>query len=370
MILPFKIAKRDDVPKNKAALILILSIVLALVLSGVVLLFFGLNPIKVFGTIVTGSLGSAMRIQQTLIKAIPLTIASLGILVAFKMKFWNIGGEGQIMMGAFAASWVALNNGDLPSPILLPLMAVAAIVGGGVWALIPALFKARMGTNETIFTLMMNYIAIKFVTYLQYGPWKDPAAKGFPKIPAFSGNAVLPNVFGLHAGWIIMIILVAAVFLFMNYTKKGYEITVVGESLDTARYAGMNVSAIILVAMSISGGLLGLVGMVQASAIEHTLTWGLSSGYGFTAIITTWLARLNAITTLFVCLAFAMLLQGADYIQLALNVPSSVAGIVEGIILFFVLGSDFFLRYRVQWIGLARARAEADGLPMRGGAAE
>ncbi|MDR3364153.1 MAG: ABC transporter permease [Clostridiales Family XIII bacterium] len=355
MISPVKVTKRDDVPKKQVALILTVSIVLALVFSGIVLLFFDLNPFTVFGTIVTGALGSPMRIEQTLIKAIPLTIASLGILVAFKMKFWNIGGEGQIMMGALCASYVALNHGDLPQPLLLVLMAAASIAGGGVWALIPAAFKAKMGTNETIFTLMMNYIIIKFVMYLQYGPWKDPASKGFPKIPMFSENALLPNVLGLHAGWIIMIVLVAAVYFFINYTKKGYEITVVGESLETARYAGMNIPAIIMTAMFVSGGLLGLVGFVQASALEKTLTWGLSSNYGFTAIITAWLARLNAITTLFVCLAFALLLQGASYIQLSMNVSSAIADVVQGVILFFVLGSDFFLRYRVKWVGLKNA---------------
>ncbi|MDR1815396.1 MAG: ABC transporter permease [Clostridiales Family XIII bacterium] len=360
MILPVRITKRDDVPRRQAAVILVVSIVLALVFSGVVMLLFGLNPIEVYGTIVQGAFGSAMRLEQTMIKAVPLTIASLGILVAFKMKFWNIGGEGQIMMGALAASWVALNHPGLPQPLLLLWMGAASVVAGGVWALIPAAFKAKMGTNETIFTLMMNYIAIKFVMYLQYGPWKDPESKGFPRIPKFSDAAILPDVGGMHAGWVLMLILVAAVFLFMNYTKKGYEIAVVGESLETARYAGMNIPVIIMIAMFISGGLCGLVGMVQASAIEKTLTWGLSSGYGFTAIITTWLARLNAVTTLFVCLAFAVLLQGADYIQLALHVPSSVAQVVQGIILFFVLGSDFFLRYRVKWIGLARARAEAE----------
>ena len=355
MISPIKITKRDNVPRRQTALILIMSIVLALVFSGIVLLFFNLNPLEVFGTIVTGSLGSPMRIEQTLIKAIPLTIASLGILVAFKMKFWNIGGEGQIMMGALCASYVALNYGHLPPSVLLPLMAAASIAGGGIWALIPAIFKAKMGTNETIFTLMMNYIIIKIVMYLQYGPWKDPSSKGFPKIPTFSENAVLPDVLGLHAGWILMIVLTIAVFMFMGYTKKGYEITVVGESLETARYAGMNIPAIIMVAMFISGGLLGLVGFVQASAIEKTLTWGLSSNYGFTAIITCWLARLNAITTLFVCLAFALLLQGASYIQLSMNVSSSIADVVQGVILFFVLGSDFFLRYKVKWVGLKNA---------------
>jgi len=355
MILPVKITKRDDVPKKQAALIIVLSICLALVFSGVVLLFFKLNPFEVFGTIVEGALGSQMRIGQTIVKAIPLTIASLGILVAFKMKFWNIGGEGQIMMGALCASYVALNYGDLPRPLLLFLMAFAAIVGGGVWALIPAVFKAKMGTNEVIFTLMMNYIIIKYVMYLQYGPWKDPAAQGFPRIPTFSENAVLPNALGVHAGWVLMLVLVAFVYFFINHTKKGYEITVVGQSMETARYAGMNIPVIIMVAMFISGGLLGLVGFVQASAIEKTLTWGLSAGYGFTAIITTWLARLNAITTLFVCFAFAMLMQGAAYIQLSMNVPSSVADIVQGVILFFVLGSDFFMRYRVKWVGLKNA---------------
>ena len=355
MISPVKLTRRDDVPRRQAALIFTVSILLALVFSGVVLLFFKLNPFTVFGTIVTGALGSPMRIEQTLIKAIPLTIASLGILVAFKMKFWNIGGEGQIMMGALCASYVALNHGDLPKPLLLFLMAVASIVGGGVWALIPAAFKAKMGTNEVIFTLMMNYLIIKYVMYLQYGPWRDPGAQGFPRIPNFSANALMPSVFGLHAGWILMLVLVAAVYFFMNYTKKGYEITVVGESIETARYAGMNIPVIIMVAMFISGGLLGLVGFVQATAIEKTLTWGLSSGYGFTAIITTWLARLNAVTTLFVCLAFALLMQGASYIQLSMNVPSSVADIVQGVILFFVLGSDFFLRYRVKWVGLKNA---------------
>lgn len=359
MILPFNVKKRDNIPKRRIALILTVSIILALVCSGLVLLFFGLNPFQIFGTIIVGSLGSEMRIQQTIIKAVPLTIASLGILVAFKMKFWNIGGEGQIMAGALGAAWVALNYGTLPQPLLLLLMAIASIICGSVWALIPAFFKAKMGTNETIFTLMMNYIMIKFVMYLQYGPWKDPASQGFPKIPRFSDNALLPSVGGVHIGWIVAIILVAAVFWFMNYTKKGYEIAVVGESVNTARYAGMNIPVIIMIAMSISGGLCGLVGMIQISGIERTLTWGVSANFGFTAIITSWLARLNAITTLFVCIVFAILLQGADFIQVAMDVPAAVAGLVQGIILFFVLGSDFFLRYSLNWTGLASARENA-----------
>ncbi|MDR2156701.1 MAG: ABC transporter permease [Clostridiales Family XIII bacterium] len=353
--------KRDDIPKKRAAVIRISSVLLSLLFAGVVLLFFDLNPFVVFGTIIEGSVGSAARIQQTIVKAVPLTVASLGVLVAFKMKFWNIGGEGQIVMGALAASFVALNFGDVPRPILLPLMAIAAVAGGGVWALIPAAFKAKMGTNEVIFTLMMNYIAIKFVTYLQYGPWRDPASKGFPKIPNFSDNGLLPSLFGIHIGWIFALILVVLVYLFINYTKKGYEIAVVGASIDTAKYAGINIPSVIMIAMFVSGGLCGLVGMIQASAIEKTLVYGISANYGFTAIITTWLARLNAVAVLFVCVAFAMLLQGAAFIQLAMNVPAAVAGVVQGVLLFFVLGSEFFLRYRIRFTGRGSLAAKARG---------
>lgn len=347
MINPIKITKKPEVSAQRALAIRILTVLLSLVFAGIVLLFFGLNPIHVFAAIIEGSLGTVMRIEQTAIKAVPLIITSLGILVAFKMKFWNIGGNGQIVIGALAASWIALNFSDMSKPALLIIMAVASILAGGLWALIPAIFKAKMGTNETIFTLMMNYIAIKFVTYLQYGPWRDPGSAGFPKIPSFSENAILPSVFGVHIGWIIALVCVVFVYFFMNHTKKGYEIAVVGESIETARYAGMNISSIIMIAMFISGGLCGLVGMIQASAIEKTLVFGISAGYGFTAIITAWLARLNAIATLFVCIAFAILIQGAAYIQLSMGVPAAVADIVQGVILFFVLGSEFFMQYKV-----------------------
>ena len=342
-----RIAKRDDIPKSREWAIRGGAIILSLVFAGLILLIFHLNPIEIFKTIIEGSIGSEMRIKQTIIKAVPLIITSLGILVAFKMKFWNIGGEGQIMMGAFAASYVALFFPEMPKPLALLVMALAAILVGGLWAFIPAIFKAKMGTNETIFTLMMNYVAIKFVTYLQYQAWMDPTAKGFPKIEPFPEWALMPKMFGLHVGWIIAIFCVVIVYVFMKYTKKGYEITVVGESIETARYAGMNINRIIVTAMLVSGGLCGLAGMIQVSAVEKTLAVGISGGYGFTAIITAWLARLNAIAVLFVCIVFAMLIQGGAYIQVSLNVSSAVSNVVQGTILLFVLGSEFFLQYRL-----------------------
>jgi ABC-type uncharacterized transport system, permease component len=343
-----KISKKAEMPKKQEAVIRTIAILLSILCAGLVIMILGFNPVTVFSQIILGALGTEMRIQQTVIKAVPLLITSLGILVAFKMKFWNIGGEGQIMMGAFGASLVALNvPATWPAPLTLFVMAACAMLCGGFWAFIPAFFKGRFGTNETIFTLMMNYIAIKWVTYLQYGPWKDPGSQGFPKIATFEDNAILPKLFGVHIGWIIALILVVLVYIFINHTKKGFEITVVGESVETARYAGMNINSIIIISMLISGGLCGLTGMIQASAIERTLTSSLSGGYGFTAIITTWLGRLSPPIILFVCLAFAILLQGGAYLQISMAVPSSVAYMIQGIILFFVLGSEFFLQYKI-----------------------
>ena len=344
-----QISKRPELPKVRSTLIQIAAIFLSLVFAGVVIYAMGYQPLKVFSNILTGALGSEMRVQQTIIKSIPLIIVSMGILVAFKMKFWNIGGEGQIVMGAFGASLVALNcPATWPMPVMIGMMMLVAIICGGIWAFIPAFFKARFGTNETIFTLMMNYIAIKFVTYLQFGPWKDPNSGGFPKIPAFPSNGVLPKLFGIHCGWLIALVIVVLVYFFISHTKKGYEITVVGESIETARYAGMNIQSIIIVAMVVSGGLCGLAGMIQASAVEKTLIYNISAGYGFTAIITAWLGKLSAPIVTIVCIFFAILLQGGSYIQISMSVPAAVADMIQGIILFFVLGSEFFLQYRVR----------------------
>lgn len=352
-----RITKRDDLPKKKEIVIRILAILLSIVFAGIILIMFGLNPVEIFKSIIEGAVGTPTRIRQTILTAVPLTIASLGIIVAFKMKFWNIGAEGQITMGALGATMVALFVPDtIPTPIKLALMVIASMIFGGIWAFIPAIFKAKMGTNETIFTLMLNYIAIKFVTYLQYGPWKDPNSGGFPRIAYYPENALLPSLFGIHIGWMLALVCVAFVYLFINHTKKGYEISVVGESLETARYAGMNISRIIVTAMLISGGLCGMVGMIQASGIEKTLVAAIANNYGFTAIITAWLSRLDAVACLFVCIAFAMLTQGGAYIQIALGVPSAVASVVQGTVLFFVLGSEFFLQYKV---GLGQRAAQA-----------
>jgi simple sugar transport system permease protein len=347
MNMQFRVVKKPEVTQKQYTAILLFAIVLALISSGLFIMILGLSPFQVYLAMVKGAFGTSYRMEQTIVGAIPLIITSLGIAIAFKMKFWNIGAEGQIMMGAFFASYLALNYGDLPRPLLLVAMMGAGFLGGGIWGLIPGFFKARWGTNETIVTLMMNYIAIKWITYLQYGPWKDPKSMGFPKIANFGENAILPKFLGVHFGWVIALVLVIIMYIFMHYSKKGFEIAVLGESTNTARYAGINIFKTILLAMFLSGGICGLVGMIQASAVSNTLSVEVSGGVGYTAIITAWLAALKAPWIILVSVLFAALVQGSSFVQSALGISAASASLIQAMILFFVLGSDFFTKYRV-----------------------
>lgn len=342
------ITKRTECSKLEASLIRLSAILLALLTASLFLMIMKYNPIEIYASMMDGAFGSDYRIKETIIKAIPLVITSLGIGIAFKMKFWNIGAEGQIIMGAFGASYFALFHSYLPKFILLPVMMVAAMIAGGIWGFIPAYFKARFNTNETIFTLMMNYIALGWITYLQYGPWKDPKSFGFPKIANFEDSAILPKLFGIHIGWLIALILVIAMYLFMNYTKRGYEITVIGESENTARYAGISVGRLLKWTLFISGAICGLTGMIQASGVSNTLSVDITGGVGFTAIIIAWLSALKAPFMVVVSILFSALIEGGNFIQTAFQIPQAAAEILQGMILFFVLGSEFFIQYRIK----------------------
>jgi simple sugar transport system permease protein len=362
-----RVIKAKECSKNKKMVIQSLAILTALLITGVFILTIGHNPINVYVSMMEGAFGSAYRLQETIVKAIPLLITALGIAVAFKMKFWNIGAEGQIIMGAFGASYIALNFSDLSKPVVLLLMAASAVVCGGIWGLIPGYLKAKWGTNESIVTLMMNYIALKWIVYLQYGPWKDKASLGFPKVANFADSAVLPKVFGVHIGWIIALLLVIIIHVFINYTKKGYEIVVLGESENTARYAGMDIKKVILLATCMSGGIAGLSGMIQASAVSNTLNMQVAGGTGYTAIIVAWLSGLSAPWMVVVALLFAALVQGGSYIQTAFQIPQSAADIIQALILFCVLGSQFFVNYKVTAELRKTSRSEAVGSNQEGG---
>mgnify|MGYP002552507552 CR=1 FL=1 len=342
----FQISKRDTLPLGKALLIRGGILLLALVFCGLITtLLTGQNPISVYGTILSGAFGSSRRIGVTARNVAILLGISLAVTPAFKMRFWNIGAEGQIIMGAIFATYFGVFHGDWPKAVLLPVMFLAGIVGGGLWGAIPAFFKTRFGTNETLLTLMLNYIALYLIMFLREGPWRDPSNMAFPQIATIGENARLGEVFGVHAGWIVALVLVVLVFVYMKYTKHGYEISVVGESQNTARYAGMNVSKIVLRTMFISGAICGLAGMVQVSGNTYNLSDGIAGGVGFTAIIVAWLARLNPFVIVVITALFSILEKGSSVMQSAFGLSSAVSDILQGIILFVVLAVDFFTRY-------------------------
>ncbi len=341
-----RVVKKSELSTGKTIGLTLMALLLAIVAGGLFILAIGQNPFKVYGAIVKGAWRSKLAIRGTIKIAIPLLIASLGITPAFQMKFWNIGAEGQIIMGGIFASYFALFFDHLPHGLLLLIMFIAGMVGGGLWGLIPAYFKTKFGTNETLFTLMLNYIALYTIKFLTEGPWRDPESSGFPKIASFTENARLDQIFGIHAGWLIGLILVIVVFIYIRFTKHGYEISVVGESVNTARYAGMNVKKIVMRTMFISGAICGIAGMTQVSGAAYTLGEGIAGGVGFTAITVAWLSKLNPLVILIVTVLFSMLEKGCSVMQSTFGLSAAASGVLQGIILFFVLAFDFFTRYR------------------------
>ncbi len=345
-----RLAKRTSMSPAKAWAIRIASIVVALLLGSIAIAVTGNNPFTAYATMISGSLGSKVYLRQTVKIAVPLLGCALAIAPCFKMRFWNIGAEGQITAGALAATFFARYLSDkLPALPLLLIMGVAAAIGGGLWALIPAFFKAKWITNETLFTLMMNYIIIGIVAWLQIGPWEGRQGR----MAQFSANACLPKVLGVHCGWIIVLVLVVFMHIYMRYTKQGYEISVIGDSMNTARYAGMNVGYIMMRTMFISGAISGIVGFLIASGANNTLSSDVANGVGFTSITVAWLSQLNAFAMIVISMMLAVLTKGADTLQTRLNIPASSSDIIIGLLLFCMLGCEFFINYRMIFRGHA-----------------
>ena len=341
-----RLAKREDMKKSRIWLIRLAAFAVAILIGMIIFAIAGANPIKAYGTMIASSLGKKSGVRQVIKNAVPLLGVGLALAPCFRMRYWNIGGEGQITMGAMAASYFALFwYQKMPSGVLLLVMAVAAMAFGALWALIPAVFKARWGTNETLFTLMMNYIAIGIVAWLQGGPWEGKP--GSQIIPMFDAKAVLPKVMGVHCGWILVLLLVGCMFIYMNYTKHGYEIAVLGESENTARYAGMNVGKVTVRTAMLSGAICGLVGYMVASGVNQTLYADVAGGVGFTAITVCWLSQLNPFAMIVISLLLAVLSKGASGLQTALSIPASISDIITGVILLCMLGCEFFINYKL-----------------------
>ncbi|MEA3313149.1 MAG: ABC transporter permease [Caldisericota bacterium] len=347
--------KRENVPTKLKVAIPLISVFLGLVAGGIAILFTRTNPLIVYQALIKGAFSSIYTFSETLVVAIPLILISAGLIVAFKMNFWNIGAYGQYIIGAIFGSFFALTMpATMSRPLLLTIMCLASILGGALWGLIPATLKALWEVNEVISTLLLNYIALYILKYLMYGPWRNPASHGFPLSKPFALNAQLPRLLvhtRVHLGLIFGIIAVIIVYILITKTKFGYEIRVVGENKRAARYGGINITKNIFIAMAISGGLAGLAGLAQLSGVIHMLQIEINPGYGYTAIIVAWLASLNPIIAMFVSVIFGGLEAGGYQIQMAIRVPFGIVGTIESAVLFFLLGGEILKRYRIRLRG-------------------
>ncbi|MGL4648053.1 MAG: ABC transporter permease [Caldilineaceae bacterium] len=327
---------------------------MAALVGAVLLSLAGANPWFVYRQMFSLAFGSAYGWSDVTIKAVPLILAGLGVSIAFRMKLWNVGAEGQLLMGAFAATAVALHmlTPETNIWVMLTTMAVAGFIGGAIWGIIPGLLKAYLNVNEIITTLMLTYVATLWNNYWVYGPWSE---RGFGLTPTFPKNAWLPRFtdFGeqipalrgltAHFGIFIAVTIAVVLWIFLRSSKWGFEVTVIGDNSRAARYAGMNLVRNIVLVMALSGGLAGLAGMTEVAGVVHRLQERFSPGYGFTAIIIAWLAKLNPIAIIPVAYLFGGLLVGGDAIQ-----PAGIADMLQGVLLFVVVGGELVLQYRVR----------------------
>lgn len=354
-----RIVRRPTIPPKQAWMIRGIAVIAALLTGALLIAALGHNPFRVYIEMVNGALDTKAARIDTVKIAVPLLVAALSVSLSFKMRFWNIGCEGQILIGAIAASYFALFCYDtMPSWLLLIVMSTVAALAGAIWGSIPAIFKAKWNTNETLFTLMLNYVALGIEKYLQNGPWRK-SGSGFPKIDMFDAAARLPKVFGIHIGWIFAILLVIIVTIYLTHSKHGYETNVVGQSPNTAKYSGMSVSKVLIRTMIFAGALAGFVGFMQVAGADYTLTESTAGGVGFTAITVAWLAQLNPTIMAMVAFAIAILQKGASRIQTTFAIPASAASVLIGIILFFMSGCEFFINYRL--VFRSKKEAQIDG---------
>ena len=335
------IVKRDDVVWWKAWIIRVVSVVFALLVSGIITVALTkLNPID-------GAVGSPRLVWNMFQNTAILLCVSLAVTPAFKMKFWNIGAEGQVLIGGLATATCMIFLGEkLSAPVLIPVMFLVSIISGALWGLVPAFFKVHFNSNETLFTLMMNYIAIQIVAYFTL-EWSVPKGSGTPRtlefgqLPTILGQKYLINI-------LIVVLITVIMYIYLKYSKQGYEISVVGESENTARYIGINVKKVVLRTMAISGAICGIAGFLLVAGTDHSLKSDTAGGRGFTAIMVSWLAKFNPVFMVLTSMLIVFLQKGASKISEVYRLNSSFSDIITGIIIFFIIGSEFFINYKIK----------------------
>ena len=346
----FHIVKRVDTPWYFSWCVRAAAILLALICCSVISTIVTKdNPIQIFATIIDGSFGSTRKFMVLLQNTAMLLCVALALTPAFKMRFWNIGGEGQALIGALAAAACMILMKNQSNWVVIPCMVVTSILAGALWGAVPAFFKARFGTNETLFTLMMNYVATQLVAYFSV-VWENP--KGSGNIGVINANSKIgwfPDIFGSKYALNILIVAIVTigVYIYLNYTKHGYEISVVGESERTAKYVGIKVEKVIIRTMLISGAICGLAGLLLVGGTNHTLNAAIVDGRGFTAVMVSWLGKFNPIWMILTSFLLVFLGRGAGEIATDFGLNASFGDILTGIILFFIIGCEFFINYKI-----------------------
>ena len=340
-----KRTKNSTISKKMAVIVRVVAILLALVVCGIFI--FALtktNPIKVYYGMIEGAMGTNRRVWNTLRDTMILLAVSLAITPAFKMKFWNIGAEGQTLFAGLACAAVMFYlGGKIPNPVLWIIMIAASVLAGVFWAIIPALFKAKWNTNETLFTLMMKYISTQLVIFC-LGIWVPSGSGTLDPMSKYA----LPTVYNK---WLLVIITVAIItaliYIYLRFSKHGYEISVVGESQNTAKYIGINVKKVILRTMVLSGALCGIAGLLLVGGMNHTIEKSTAGGNGFTAIMVSWIAKFNPLVMVLSSFLIAFLEVGANQVCSTFKMSDSIADILTAVILFFVIGCEFFINYKI-----------------------
>jgi simple sugar transport system permease protein len=356
-LIPFEIkveARNSDVPKWFPLVLSLGAIIIALLLGAVILALVGSDPWKTYAHIAEASFGSIGVFSDTMVKAIPLILVGLACSIAFRMKLWNIGAEGQFFLGAFGASAIVLIPvlpADAPRWLFILLMVLAGMACGALWGVIPGLLKAKFKVNEVISTLMMNYIAIAWNNYFIYAVWSEggfqmskmfPKNAWLPRLADFAGQIKIFRGLTLHAGLIFGLIAAVVVWFIIYRSKWGYEIRLIGDNPRAAQYSGISITKNTVLVMMLSGALAGLAGMSEITGVVHRLQGTISPGYGFTGIIVAWLAKLNPFAVVLVSILFGALILAGREIQ-----PSGVPKLIQGIILVCLISSDFLMRYRI-----------------------
>ena len=350
--------KRAERSNTIALISPLIAIGLTLVTMSILFAILGKNPITALGVYFIDPLTDSYSLQEIAVKATPLVMIAIGLSLCYLANAWNIGAEGQFLIGAVAGSWLAVKTqGTDAGPWVLPAMLLLGAIGGALYALIPAICKVRFGASEILTSLMLVYVADLFLDYLVRGPWRDPKGFNFPTTAEFDPVATVPVLIEggrLHLGGIIALVVVAAGAVLLSKTIKGFEIRVVGAAPKAARraarFGGFNSNQLIILTFAVSGALAGLAGIIEVAGPVGHLQPGISPGYGFTAIIVAFLGRLNPLGILIAGLFLALTFIGGEQAQIAMKIPLDVTKVFQGILLFYVLACDSLILYRFKLI--------------------